>query len=318
VSAVDNYEIHPKEIVMHRLKFVLAGLLFASPAFAQGGEEGVLEGEAGAEVTTGDTTVAADVGGAVALGWSRSLVDRPYIVGKGKIGAYGGYSILRFSFTEPITGTTISGTGDALGVGAGYGVTDTINVGAQYAFTPGIIGDGDFEIKGNLGLFGNFQLIHNDKMSVTANADFSMNLCGGRDAMGDCVSSKAINAGLGARYKLAPNMAVFTGSPVGPGPVGQHLSISLESGGPITFDVPVGFMFQATPELNIQASTNLATIGISNSNSAFFGADFIPLGIGALFSVSPNLDVVGQFTLPDLKDAGFDLLLFSIGARYYN
>ena len=35
-------------------------------------------------------------------------------------------------------------------------------------------------------------------------------------------------------------MAAFTGAPYGPGPVGQHLSISLESDGPITFDLDSG------------------------------------------------------------------------------
>lgn len=314
---------------MHRLKFVLAGLLCASPALAQ---DAPVEGEpmpdpeadmnagggAGAEV--GDGSMAATVDGTVGIGHVRAVVDRNYVVGKGKIGAYANYGILKFSFFEPITMTTFSGTGDGFGVGAGYGVTDTITVGGQYGFTPGIIGDADSELKGSLDIFGNIQLVNDGKLNVTANADFDLDLCGANDPMtGDCSATKAIHAGLGARYKLAPQMAVFTGAPYGPGPIGQHLSISLESSGPITFDVPVGFMYQATPELNVHLMTNLATIAISNAgDSAFFGADFIPVTLGGLFSLNQNLDLAAQFILPDMKEAQFDLYAFSIGARYYN
>lgn len=314
---------------MHRLKFVLAGLLFASPAFAQGegemppdpnvgGEYGA-EGELGGEMTEatpppeGGEMAAATTG----MAWSRSLIDRPYTVAKGKIGAYADFSIVRFSFADPTGMISISGTGDALGIGAGYGVTDKINVGAQYQVTLGLF-DSDTEFKGPLSLFGLYQLVHDGKLSVTASGDFTVDLCGARDLMGDCDTALSINAGLGAKYLLGPKMALYTGAPVGPGPIGRHLSVSLESGGPITLDIPVGFMYQATPELNVQAETNLATIGISNADSSFFGVDVIPLGIGALYSVTPNIDVVGRFVLPDLKDAGFDLLVFSIGARYYN
>lgn len=317
---------------MNRVKLaVLAGgALFATPALAQDTTDPTAGAtEAGAEMpgdpnaaTTGTegappTDTGAPAAGAVS--WSRSVIDRPYVLGKGKIAAYGGYSIVKFTFTNPLDPTMSSSvTGDGFGVGGAYGITDKITAGAQYGFTPGLIGDADSEIKGDLDIFGEFQLVHDGKLSITASADFDLDLCGGIDAMGDCVSSKAIHAGLGARYKLAPQMAVYTGAPYGPGPVGQHLSISLESDGPITFDVPVGFMYQATPELNVHLSTALLNLSISNSDTVVFGADYIPLSLGGLYSVTPNIDVTGQFVLPDLKEAGFDLLAFMVGARWYN
>src|SRR5690606_30541244 len=97
-----------------------------------------------------------------------------------------------------------------------------------------------------------------------------------------------IVAGLGAKYLIGPKMAVFTGAPFGPGPVGNHLNISLSDNGPITFDIPVGFGYQAMPQLYAFATTQLATLAISNGDSAFIFADYIPLGLGALYSVNKN------------------------------
>jgi hypothetical protein len=250
--------------------------------------------------------------------WSRVLIDRPYVVPAGKIGAYASYNIAKV--TIPPVGTFPGGefTGDGLGIGAGYGVTDKITVGGQYGFDTGIIGDGDFGIgEGTLGLIGNFQLVHDGKLFVAANADVSLDFCGSNN-MGDCGLATTIHAGLGARYNLAPQMAVYTGAPYGPGSVGQHLSISLESDGPITFALPIGFMYQATPELNLHVETNLATIEIANAGNQFFGADIIPLAIGGLYSVNRNLDVVGMFSLADLKEAAFDFWSLQLGIRYYN
>lgn len=315
---------------MNRLKLAVfaGGALFAAPALAQDAADPDLGGtEASADMSGTDPAASTNTEGAPAVdaaattpagptAWSRSVIERPYVLNKGKIAAYGQYGIAKASFT--FGGMTSSATGDGFGLGAAYGVSDKITAGLQYSFTPGIIGDNDSEMKGDLALYGEYQIVHDGKLSVTASADFALDLCGGVDMMGDCASTKALHAGLGARYTLAPKMAVFTGAPYGPGTVGQHLSISLESDGPITFDVPVGFMYQASPELNVYASTALLNLGISNSDTIVFGADYIPLTLGALYSVTPNIDVTGMFILPDLKEAQFDLYAFALGARWYN
>ena len=314
---------------MNRIKLALiaGGALFAAaPAFADDTTEPAAGGtvEAGGEVQTpaggagAGMEATAGATGAGSMAWSRSVVERPYVLNKGKIGAFAQYAIAKLSFDNGMGGT-ISATADGFGVGAGYGITDKITAGLTYGFTPGIIGDADSELKGDLDIFGEFQIMHDAKLDVTASADFDFDLCAGTDAMGDCVSGKALHAGLGARYTLAPKMAVFTGAPYGPGAVGQHLSISLESDGPITFAVPLGFMYQATPELNVHLMTELTRIAISNAgDSIFFGADYIPLTLGGLYSVTPNIDITAMFVLPDVKEIGFDLYAFAIGARYYN
>ena len=303
-----------------KLALIAGGALFATPALAQDDPPagGTVEAGAGAEVSTDpavttDPAATATVDTGVGMSWSRILIERPYVRPAGKISAYGALGITRFSFFEPVTMTTFSGTGDVFGVGGAYGVTDQITAGAQYAFVPGLF-DAESSIEGQLDLFGGFQLVHSSKMSITASADFGVNLSGDETSM-------AIHAGLGARYNLGPKMALFTGAPYGPGPVGQHLTISLDDGNAMSFDVPIGFMYQAGMELNIHVATSLAHIAFNDAagDTIVFGADYIPLSIGALYSVNPNIDVVGSFSLFDLKsDARFDILQFMVGARYHN
>lgn len=307
--------------LMNRIKLALiaGGALFAAPALADDQTEpaagGTVEAGAEAEVNAGgasagmEGTVAATGDAAVSLTWSRSVIDRPYVMNAGKLGAFAQYAIAKASFDDGMGGS-ISATGDGFGVGAGYGINDKLTAGLTYGFTPGLIGDADSEIKGDLDIFGEFQIAHDGKLDITASADFELGLAA------DPVS-KAIHAGLGARYNLAPKMAVFTGAPYGPGPVGQHLSISLDTDGPITFGVPVGFMFQATPELNLHVMTELTRIAISNAgDTIFFGADYIPLSVGGLYSVTPNIDLTALFALPDVKEIGFDLYAFAFGVKY--
>jgi hypothetical protein len=169
------------------------------------------------------------------------------------------------------------------------------------------------------------ELVNDGKLSVAASASLLIQL-------GD-TTTEAILAGLGVKYLVAPKIVVFTGGGSFPGttlsfgdaygplagsPSGQHLSIGLNDPMPIGFDIPVGAGFQATPELYVGVSTSIGHIGIKDSDSAFFGADFIPLNVGALFNVNNNIDAGAFILLPDLKEIQFDLAFIGIGARYYN
>jgi hypothetical protein len=308
-----------------RLKSVLIGtsLLFAAPAFAQDAEVG-----ADATATTGDGTVSADAnanvnadpnatgtadatatGNAMMGWWPQAVVDRPYMRGAGKITVQGDLNIGKINIPAipPAPGGSI--TVDALVLGGTYGVSDQINVGALYAIPLGIIGDNEFNAAGSLDLWGGYQISHTSKLSLAATADFAVNL--------DNTDDMAIHAGLGARYMVAPKIGVFTGQPYGPGPVGNHLSVGLGDAGSVTFAVPVGAMFQATPQLNVALSTQLLTIGISDADTIIFGADYIPLNLGLLFAASDKLDVTASFNLVDLKEVGFDIYSFSVGARFH-
>lgn len=309
--------------MIQRLKSVLIGssILFAAPALAQDAEVG-----ADASATTGDGTVSADAtvgtdpnapvttdasatGNAMMGWWPQAVVDRPYMRGKGKITVQGDLAIGKVSLALIPGMPPVEATFDALNLGATYGVSDQINVGGFYSIPLGIIGDNDFNAAGTLDLFGGYQIAHDSKLSLAATADFAVNLDNTDDMM--------IRAGLGARYMVAPKIGVFTGAPYGPGPVGNHLQIGLGDAGAITFAVPVGGMFQATPQLNVALSTQLATIGISDADTIIFGADYIPLNLAGLFAVSDKLDVTASFDLVDLKEVGFDIYSFAIGARFH-
>jgi hypothetical protein len=322
---------------MHPVKVaaLLGGTLIATPAFAQDPPP-VVEGEASAGATTegatmeGTATTTTDANAAIVGGtafWPQAAVDRPFMRPKGKITAGGDFNLLRIS-GEMGEGLTL----DYITLNAAYGITDQINVGLLYAVTLGL-GDGDAEFVGPLSLWGGYQIKHDVKMSVAATGAFAVDL--------DNTDNMGIGLGLGFRYMVTPKIGVFTGGPYGPGPVGGggfgggplgglfgpggHLNISLADNGPITFDIPVGAMFQATPQLAIHAMTGLASIALSNSpytddmgeekSAIIFGADYIPLSIGGLFAVNEMIDVVANFNLPDLKEAQFDLYIFSIGAR---
>jgi hypothetical protein len=253
-----------------------------------------------------NANVSVDAGGGLSMLWPQSVIDRPYVVPAGTIaaGATLGIAKASFTFTDPVTGmtTTSSATGEGMGLMGAYGISDDLNAGVGYGFSLH-----DFEIKGPLTIYGAYKLAHSAKMTVAATANFTYDLGS---------ETKTINAGLGLRYNVAPKIAVFTGAPMGPGPAGQHLTLSLEDMGPITFDVLAGAGMQVTPQAFVYLSTNLAHINISNSANGFFGADFIPLQIGGQFSLNKNVDIQASFSPGDLKSA-FDIFAFSVGATYY-
>lgn len=323
---------------MHQgLKLALIGssLLFTVPALAQDAPAGDATGTGDATApapdpnagTTPTVTATPDAGatGTSAFSVTGQLIDQQYVADKGKVGAFGDVDIVHLSLSGG--GVSVSATQEGLNLGAGYGITDKITAGLEYAFP--VAGDGtdNSKFKGPLTIFGNLLLAHSDKLTVAVNADFNYDVCGSFDQMGDCSGTKAIHAGLGLKYRLAPKFAVFTGSPFGPGPVGQHLSISLESSGPITFDLPVGFGMQATPQLFAFAETNLALFRLANANGADtvspifsdseMGGIGIPLALGGFFGVNKQLHVGAQLQFPDLAHAG-DLWGVTVGARFYN
>lgn len=304
---------------MQGLKLLLigTGLVFAAPAFAQGdGAAGGGNGSAapaGGDATAGGAattpTVAATTEGGAAGGWSDQLIQNPQTLPKGGLGVFGDFEILKINI-PPIPPATmgLSATAEFLALGGGFGVTDKITAGFTYAFD--VHDDsGTFpnSVKGPLDLYGAFNIMHKDKMSVTAGADFSIDT-GNTD-------SKSISAGLSAKYMISPTLAVYTGNPIPLGPAGQHLRISLASNGPITFDVPVGVALQPSPKLFAFVDTTLAQLSISNSSNAFIFSDFIPVDVGALFRAAKDIDVGVTFT-DDLKNAG-DFYVIGLTARMY-
>lgn len=307
---------------MHQgLKLALIGssLMFTAPAFAQdapAGDDTAATGDATApapDPNAGTTpTVTATPEPAAPTGWSEQNLDNPVTLPKGVFGAFGDLEILKVNFTNPVDPSMSSSfTAEFLALGAGFGLTDKITAGLTYAVD--IHDDGgtfpsDDRWKGPLGIYGEYNVMHKDKLSVTAGADFNVDL-GNTD-------DKSINAGLSVKYRVAPKVAVYTGNPLPLGPAGQHLSISLADMGPIDFRVPVGVALQPTPQLFAYADTTLLNIGISNSDTNAIGSDQvgIPVNLGALYRASKGLDV-GLMIADDLKHAG-DAYIIGFTGRY--
>ncbi len=287
---------------MHRAKLVVAGLLVASPTVAD--DMGMTAG--------GGAGVGGE--GAVAV-QATSLVKRPYVLGEGKIGFYAAYEIERSS--HDVMGMTETELKDAFLVGAGYGLTKEATLGAEYAFTPGILSDFDSELSGGLGLWGMYQVINDGTLNVTVTGELVYDLCGTKDMAMECVGTKGLTLGAGVRYLLSPEFALFSGAPIGPGPVGQQFKISLEDMGKAFFDLPAGVMYQATPDLGLYVATNLMHINIANDDSGFFAADFIPVTVGGSFELDRSMSIQGELGLGDISD-GVDALTFAVGFRYYN
>ena len=67
--------------------------------------------------------------------------------------------------------------------------------------------------------------------------------------------------------------------------------------------IPVGFGVQVNENIFGFVETDIAQIEISDSDSGFIFADFLPLNIGAFFSPSNTMDFGGQISWFDLSDA---------------
>lgn len=80
---------------------------------------------------------------------------------------------------------------------------------------------------------------------------------------------------------------------------------------PIVFAVPFAFGLQATPELQLQASTILANFSIKDSATTYI-SDITPLTIDAIFALGHNMDVRVDLSLLDLQHAG-DFLAVAAG-----
>lgn len=306
---------------MKRIKLALiaGGALLAAPALAiaQDPEPAPIEGEASAG---GEFGGAGTEGAAVdapstghTMSWPKEIIDRPLTVLAGKFGAGADFFIAHTSVT--FMGMTNSSTSEGLGLVGGYGISDDLEVGGSYAFALN-----EFEIKGPLTLFGNFNLTNDGKLAVGAGAGLVLDFNGTDIMTGDSQTDVALVAGLGVRFKLAPKFAVFTGNPWAPGLLGDHFKLGLSGDETKSFSIPVGFAMQATPELFAYISTNLATILISDpgmGDRVSLISDATPLTIGGWFALSTNLDVGASVIFPDLQNAG-DFWAITVGARYFN
>ncbi|HTJ47451.1 MAG TPA: hypothetical protein VL463_35375 [Kofleriaceae bacterium] len=254
-----------------------------------GSGSGSASGDATATTPAGDATVSAsgDMGDA---GWPMAIIDRPLTLKASMIGAQAQLGIAHVDL-----GMLGSSTSEGLNVGADYGVSDVLQIGASYGLTLN-----EFEAKGPVNAHLLYRLAHG-KLKVAADAAFDYDL-----------NSKNGGISLGAEvhYNLAPNVAVFT-----PG-YQLNLGVIRDMGdGPITLAVPVGVALQANPNIYAWVSTQVASFSISNSANVYI-SDITPATIGAFYSASNKLDIGVAANFFDLQNAS-DLWAITVGARIF-
>jgi hypothetical protein len=253
--------------------------------------------------------IAAASGGAVAGG---PIINDNLVLSKGELGVVGGLGILSSSeqsATPPVM--TITTNTELLAIGAGYGVTDQITAGLTWNIPINASPGGAFPDAGQLDFYGGYQILRNDKMVLAAGADLDL-------VFTPNTTAALINLGATFRYNLTPMIALYTGDPIAPSAVGQQLSISTASKGVIGLTIPVGVAVQPIPALFAWGQTTLFDFQFApTGNTDVIFADFIPLEIGALYRVTPAIDVGGELAFSDLEHLGSTADVdFFVLARY--
>lgn len=189
----------------------------------------------------------------------------------------------------------------------GYGITDDLEIQAPYAFATR-----EFEAKGSLNFDVGYKLLRGaagGKLEVIARARTGYSFL--------ARAANPLMVGVHVQYNLTDRLAVISGLPGT-----QQLSIALSDGGvmdaprPIDLSLPLSVGYQATPLLYFQLDGKLARFNLSDSSSAFIGADTTPVALTAVYNVLHALDVQASIAT-DLSNAPGDALSFLVGARYY-
>jgi hypothetical protein len=252
-----------------------------------------------------------------------TLDRRPLVLGKGKSEVHGGLrvSVLTLPGAEP--DTQVSTTSQGLTLGGSYGVSDDLEVGADYAFSvsPG-------QLKGPFTLRGAYQVHRSDKLDVAVAAGLGVDFYETTTSTMTTISTTYVSLQLGAwaRYHVTPKASIFTGLPALPPssvsltklalplpPFTYQLALGLNNAGTVALELPVGFGLQATPKLYAFASLNFAHLRIANTQTAILFADFIPLTLGAFYTLN-KLDLGVVFS-DDLRQ-GTDYLRLDTVVRY--
>jgi hypothetical protein len=216
--------------------------------------------------------------------WAAENINRPLTMPASSF--YAGAAVTTLTFDSWIAG-----------VQGGYGLSDELELYATYTLGldpssngTGRVGGGYAFVRGAM----------EGKLELVGRADI------GYDVEGSAIAP--LVAGIQGQYTLAPKFALVMPA--------SHLSIALDGDvKPMTFSVPVGFLFQAAPTFYLQLDTTLATIKIKDAENAFIFADVIPATVTAAYN-SKALDA-GVFFTTDVKNSPADVYFVGLFARYY-
>jgi hypothetical protein len=248
----------------------------------------------------------------------------PLVNPMGMLDVHGGVPIFLSSTTDQATGNSTSKNIEFLSVGADFGVIPKLEVGGDFSinFHPN---DGHNTF---IELHGAYEILPaSGPLSLGVVGALGINNDRGSNGMGGTSSTTdfTLEAGAWLRYAITRQLAIFTGRTPGPyaiagfsslvlPPIRQQLNIGLTSNSPITLDLPVAIWYQASPQLAVGLSTDLARFGIANSTNDIIFKDGIPVALGVNFLAIDQVDLGIDF-IDDLKHAG-DFYAFVLKAQY--
>ena len=249
--------------------------------------------------------------------WPKEYVVRPQNIYGGGIEISPRFD-LNYSSVDDGMGGTTSSTVTSIGVGGRYGISDKLELLAQFnrIVLTGVDGiEAGDRVKGSLTVGAGIG-VAKGKLDAEVKAALNYDLL---------FETAAIFAGVDVRFHLGPKM--WIGTPTNrPGLVAfvKGLDLGVATVSPIFFNLPVAFAFQATPELAIQANTALFRLNLNEDAKGgpdgdalfLFGSDQfgIPLDLDVIYAVSNKMDVQANLNFGDLNNAG-DAIAISAGVN---
>jgi hypothetical protein len=195
-----------------------------------------------------------------------------------------------------------------------YGITDELEVFLNHGAIPGFpiatgfsgvcIGGEDRgcdKLYNNLNVGAQFSLLKDAAMELAALGALAV----------ESLDPSTLSAVLGVNFKYLAGPVAIKAAPM--------ISIGAtkrDEGNKEALMVPLQLAFQATPELAAYLNT-----GIWGPLDHFGDFYSVPVGVGASFSVMPNLDVGGEFILPAVLtgmegDEAFDMRMLALFAAW--
>jgi hypothetical protein len=253
-----------------------------------------------------------------------AITDRALTLHKRGADIHAGMRIAKITFPGSMDTPSLSKTSEAFILGGSYGLTDKLEVGGDYGLSvnPGTV-------KGPITLRAAYSVAHG-KLDVALGGALAVDFYETTNDVTMTTTSttyESLELGASLRYHATPKLSVFTGIPGLPSssvgisslayplpPFQYQLAVGLNSGSAITLQVPLGASFQVSPTLFAFTSLNLANISLKNSKNVYAFSDFIPVAVGAFYSLhKADIGFQGGADL----DQGLDYLRVDLVLRYY-
>lgn len=233
--------------------------------------------------------------------WPTAAIERPLTAAQGMLEL-----TPMGTFSHASAGNT-SVTGEGATIAARFGISSSLELAASYT---GITLNPSSNFQGALAAGLGYSMIRGaagGRLDIAPRAGAVYDLHGGTIvavASADVRFKLSSRLWLGTPFNVPGLQATVKGADV----MGTTASAT-----PIVLQLPFAVGYQATPALQLQASTVVANISIKDSSTTTI-ADGTPLTIDALYALGNKMDLRVDLGLPDLQHAG-DALTLAAGVN---